>query len=98
MKSADDKELPLISDIRLLGRLLGDTLRDQAGDGVFDLVERIRKLAIRYHRDDDHAARSELSQLMSLVPKEHTSHVVRAFSYFSPPHHNRRIHRQRRTP
>lgn len=83
MNSPDDKELPLISDIRLLGRLLGDTLRDQAGDGVFDLVERIRKLAIRYHRDDDHAARSELSQLMSLVPKEHTSHVVRAFSYFS---------------
>ena len=83
MTPIDDKELPLKNDIRLLGRLLGDTLRDQAGDSVFDLVERIRKLAIRYHRDDDSAARNELAELMTSVPREHTSHVVRAFSYFS---------------
>ena len=83
MTTTDDKELPLKNDIRLLGRLLGDTLRNQAGDAVFDLVERIRKLAIRYHRDDDSTARTELAALMTSVPREHTSHVVRAFSYFS---------------
>ena len=83
MTTTDDKELLLKNDIRLLGRLLGDTLRNQAGDAVFDLVERIRKLAIRYHRDDDSTARIELAALMTSVPREHTSHVVRAFSYFS---------------
>lgn len=83
MKSPDDKELPLINDIRLLGRVLGDTLRDQAGAAVFELVERIRKLAIRYHRDEDHAAREELSEIMASMPREATTHVVRAFSYFS---------------
>ena len=83
VNATDDKELPLKNDIRLLGRLLGDTLRDQTGDAVFQLVERIRKLAIRYHRDDDATARVELAALMTSIPKEHTTHVVRAFSYFS---------------
>lgn len=83
MNATDEKELPLRNDIRLLGRLLGDTLRDQTGDVVFQLVERIRKLAIRYHRDDDATARVELALLMTSIPKEHTTHVVRAFSYFS---------------
>ena len=34
-----DKDLPLKEDIRLLGRLLGDTLREQEGDETFDLIE-----------------------------------------------------------
>ena len=38
-------------DIRLLGRILGDTVRDQEGADVFDLVERIRQTSIRFHRD-----------------------------------------------
>ena len=37
----------LREDIRLLGRILGDTVRDQEGADVFDLVERIRQTSIR---------------------------------------------------
>jgi phosphoenolpyruvate carboxylase len=37
---AVDKDAPLKEDIRLLGRLLGDVLRDQEGEAVFDLVAR----------------------------------------------------------
>ena len=37
-----DKDAPLREDIRLLGRLLGDTVRAQEGEAVFDLVEAIR--------------------------------------------------------
>ena len=33
------KDLPLRDDIRPLGRVLGDTIRDQEGEAVFDLVE-----------------------------------------------------------
>ena len=42
-----DKDSPLREDIRMLGRLLGDTIRDQEGADVFDLVERIRINSVR---------------------------------------------------
>jgi len=37
-----DKDLPLKEDIRLLGRLLGATLREQEGEDIFKLIEHIR--------------------------------------------------------
>jgi phosphoenolpyruvate carboxylase len=47
----DDKDLPLRDDIRLLGRLLGDAVRDQEGEATFELVEQTRKAAIRFARE-----------------------------------------------
>jgi phosphoenolpyruvate carboxylase len=82
-KPTTDKDQPLREDIRLLGRLLGDTVREQEGAEVFDRVEHIRQLALRGHRDDDHAARAEMDAVLSSLPRESTSKVVRAFSYFS---------------
>ena len=38
-----EKDLPLRDDIRLLGRILGDTVREQQGEAVFGVVERIRQ-------------------------------------------------------
>ncbi len=78
-----DKEEPLKQDIRLLGRILGDTLRDQEGVTAFELVERIRHLAVRFHRDDDLAARQELTTLLAGLEHIQSLSVVRAFSYFS---------------
>jgi len=78
-----DKDQPLIEDIRLLGRLLGETLKEQEGAAVFDLIERIRVLAIRHRRDAELAAHAEMTALLDKLPREHTSQVVRAFSYFS---------------
>jgi len=78
-----DKDEPLRRDIRLLGRILGDTLRAFDGDAAFDLIERVRVLSIRCHRDEDVEARRELHALLAgLVPAQ-TNQVVRAFSYFS---------------
>src|SRR5215213_1415935 len=54
----------LRSDIRLLGRVLGDTVRDQEGAAVFDLVEKIRTTSVRFHRDDDEPARRELEAIL----------------------------------
>ncbi|MBL8489868.1 MAG: phosphoenolpyruvate carboxylase, partial [Rhodocyclaceae bacterium] len=79
----EDKDAPLREDIRLLGRLLGDTVREQEGDEVFDLVERIRQLSIRFHRDDDQEARNALAKLLGGLSRDRTNQVVRAFSYFS---------------
>ena len=36
-----EKDIPLREDIRLLGRILGDTVRSQEGDAVFDIIEGI---------------------------------------------------------
>ena len=47
-----DKDLPLREDTRLLGRLLGDVLREQTGDAGFLRVEAIRQTAIRFRRAD----------------------------------------------
>jgi phosphoenolpyruvate carboxylase len=44
----DVKDAPLRRDVRSLGRLLGEVLKEQAGEALFDAVEEIRQLAIEY--------------------------------------------------
>jgi phosphoenolpyruvate carboxylase len=78
-----DKDAPLKEDIRLLGRLLGDVLRNQEGEAVFDVVETIRQTAVRFRREDDPQAGEELTTLLKKLTREETNSVVRAFSYFS---------------
>jgi len=78
-----EKDVPLRYDIRLLGRILGDTVRAQEGEPVFDLVERIRRTAVRFHRDADEAARQELQAIMSGLPADRANRIIRAFGYFS---------------
>jgi phosphoenolpyruvate carboxylase len=73
----------LREEIRLLGRILGDTVRDQEGADVFDLVERIRQTSIRFHRDEDKTARRELELILDSMSTSQTVRIVRAFSYFS---------------
>ena len=77
------EDAQLRNDIRRLGRILGDTVRDQEGAEVFNLVERIRQTSIRFHRDDDHDARRELDGILSGMSVSDTVRIVRAFSYFS---------------
>src|SRR5712671_4040723 len=78
-----EEDARLRNDIRLLGRILGDTVRDQEGADVFDLVERIRQTSIRFHRDDDRPARHELEVILDGMSISQTLRIVRAFSYFS---------------
>src|SRR3954447_12359735 len=79
----DAEDAQLRTDIRLLGRILGDTVRDQEGADVFDLVERIRQTSIRFHRDEDKLARRELEAILDGMSTADTVRIVRAFSYFS---------------
>jgi len=81
--SLQDQELPLKEDIRLLGRMLGATLREQEGDEDFELIERIRQTAIRFRRSRDPQARQELEATLDLLDPGRVIAVVRAFSYFS---------------
>ncbi len=94
---SSDKDLPLREDIRFLGRLLGDVLREQEGPDAFETVETIRQTAVRFRREDDRKAAAELDRLLKKLDRDQTTSVVRAFSYFShlaniaeDQHHNRR--------
>ena len=78
-----DKDLPLREDIRLLGRILGDTVRMQEGEETYALIESIRQLCVRFRRDDDLNARRELETTLDSLSSDQSLHVVRAFSFFS---------------
>ena len=78
--AADDA--PLRHDIRLLGRILGDVIREQAGARVFELVE--GHAAARRRRAPG-AARgtAELSARLERLSDEDALGVIRASSLFS---------------
>ena len=81
--SEPDKDRPLMEDIRLLGRLLGDVIREQEGEPMFALIEQIRQLSVAYRRDADAAADKALKKLLKGLSDDHTVSVIRAFTYFS---------------
>ena len=73
----------MIEDIRLLGRILGDVIREQDGVAAFELVERIRTLSVAFRRDADHEADRALKKLLKGLSADQTVSVIRAFAYFS---------------
>ncbi|WP_427771021.1 phosphoenolpyruvate carboxylase [Comamonas thiooxydans] len=78
-----DKDLPLIEDIRLLGRILGDVIREQEGGPAYELVEQVRQLSVAFRRDADEAADKALKKLLKGLSSDQTVSVIRAFTYFS---------------
>jgi len=78
-----DKDAPLIQDIRLLGRILGDVIREQEGVEAFELIEQVRKLSVAFRRDADHDADKALKKLLKSLTGDQTVSVIRAFTYFS---------------
>jgi len=78
-----DNERPLVEDIRLLGRILGDVIREQEGAEIYELIEKIRKLSVSFRRDADHAADKALKKLLKGLPGDHAVSVIRGFTYFS---------------
>ena len=83
VRQSRDNERPLVEDIRLLGRILGDVIREQEGAPAFELVESIRKLSVSFRRDADHEADKALKKLLKSLSGEQAVSVIRAFTYFS---------------
>ncbi len=77
------KEELLGRDIRQLGRMLGDTIRAQHGEQVFNEIESIRKMSISFRRDQDQATHAALRRTLDGMSSEQATHLIRAFSYFS---------------
>ena len=72
---------PMREDIRLLGAILGDTVREQNGEGVFDLVERARVESFRVRRSE--IDRTELARMFDGIDIHQAIPVIRAFSHFA---------------
>jgi phosphoenolpyruvate carboxylase len=72
---------PMRADIRLLGTILGDTVREQNGDEVFDLVERARVESFRVRRSE--IDRAEISHMFDGIDIHLAIPIARAFSHFA---------------
>lgn len=72
---------PMRQDIRLLGAMLGDTVREQSGPEVFHLVERARVEAFRLRRSE--IDRAEMTRMFEGVDVHQAIPVIRAFSHFA---------------
>lgn len=81
--SSGDPYQSLRQDIRLLGRVLGDTVRAQHGEATYELVDQIRRHSVRFRRDHDQAARQALESTLDSLSREQMLQVIRSFSYFS---------------
>ncbi len=81
--ASQDKDKPLQEDIRLLGRILGDIIREQEGAPVFTLIEQVRQLSVGFRRDHDPEADRQLKVLLTSLSTGQTVSVIRAFTYFS---------------
>ena len=88
-QSGDLKEAPLRRDVRSLGTLLGEVLREQAGEELFAHVEALRQGTIRRrdaeaHGSDEEAAQQAASalELVHSLPVERAVLLTRAFAFY----------------
>src|SRR5258708_3120956 len=72
---------PMREDIRLLGAILGDTVREQSGEEVFELVERARVESFRVRRSE--IDRAELAGMFDGIDIHRAIPVIRAFTHFA---------------
>lgn len=72
---------PMRADIRLLGTILGDTVREQNGDEVFELVERARVESFRVRRSE--IDRADMAKMFDGIDIHLAVPIIRAFSHFA---------------
>lgn len=77
------KEHPLRKDVRLLGEILGDTIRGHEGVSSFDLVENTRRMSVTLQRTGSANAKRKLFKKLNSLSSYETSVVIRSYCYFS---------------
>ena len=81
-KIPGDRELR--ARVKLFGTLLGNVLRSQTGEHIFNAVESLRRGFITLRKTGNMGKRKQLNRLIHSLTPEVITHVVRAFSiYFS---------------
>src|SRR5271170_2829952 len=69
------------SAMRLLGRLLGDVIREQHGQAVFDRIEEIRSRSVGEHRQGE--PDPALAPILDSLSLDDTVLLIRGFTIFS---------------
>lgn len=91
-----EKDKALRDDVRRLGRLVGDLVKEQGGEALYDVVEAARRAAIA-HREGDERAIDELKSLLAELAPRTATDLIRAFStYFQMVNMAEKVHRIRR--
>ena len=92
----DDKDQALRNDVRTLGAMVGDLIREQGGEDLFELVEDARQRSIR-RREENEKPGEELAKLVENLDSELALQVIRSFStYFQMVNTAEKVHRIRR--
>jgi phosphoenolpyruvate carboxylase len=102
----DLKEVPLRRDVRSLGRLLGEVLKEQVGDKFFSAVEELRVLLIEHrelHAEPEHDVEKErrlierAERIVSRLDVAEAQQMAKAFAiYFELTNLAETNHRKRR--
>ena len=69
---------PLALEVRLLGSLLGQVITEQAGEPIYDLVERLRKAAIAFRHDEQPDVRARLEAELDALELDDAEAVISA--------------------
>ncbi len=78
---------PLHRDIRDLGRILGDTVREQEGTEAYELVEAIRVASVAFHRGNEHERQELLKHVGAPVARRDADHRARVQLFLAPRQH-----------
>ncbi|MEL6869799.1 MAG: phosphoenolpyruvate carboxylase [Pseudomonadota bacterium] len=90
-----DKDRPLRKDVRILGGMVGDLLREQCGEAFYERVETTRKKAIA--RREGQVSSAELAEAVSGMTPDQAQNFIRAFAtYFQLVNTAEKVHRIRR--
>ena len=79
----EDKDQALRDDVRTLGKMVGDLIREQGGQELFDFVENARLRSIR-RREENEKPGEELAKLVKdLEPDARTAGHSQLLDVFS---------------
>src|SRR5690349_24950427 len=76
-----EKDQALREDVHRLGELVGEIVREQGGEALFDLVEAARRAAIA-RREGDPSAYTELKTLLAALAPSTAREFIRGFSTY----------------
>ena len=78
--ATDDR---LREEVRLLGSLLGDVIRDEGGPALFDRIEAVRQASVAYHRDPEAHDTGPLEALLAELSLDQAVGLAHGFATFS---------------
>ncbi len=92
----EDKDQALRDDVRTLGAMVGDLIKEQGGDDLYEFVESARLRSIR-RREENEKTGEELAELVENLDPDLALQVIRSFStYFQMVNTAEKVHRIRR--